>query len=124
MQVQKFTAIFNYTTFESQLSLSPSYGTARLYKNTVTDEDGNTTIEYKNGQGQVLMVRKAISATENADTYYVYNDYDQLAYVIPPLAVEAVKSLTTGTFPDVTLNNLCYQYKYDGRNRLVEKKLP
>ncbi|WP_426473371.1 DUF6443 domain-containing protein [Chryseobacterium balustinum] len=123
-EVKKFTAIFNYTTFESQLSLSPSYGTARLYKNTVTDEDGNTTIEYKNGQGQVLMVRKSISATENADTYYVYNDYNQLAYVIPPLAVEAVKSLTTGTFPDVTLNNLCYQYKYDGRNRLVEKKLP
>jgi len=123
-EVRKFTAIFNYTTFESKLTLSPSYGSARLYKNTVTDEDENTTIEYKNGQGQVLMVRKAISATENADTYYVYNDYDQLAYVIPPLAVEAVKSLTTGTFPDVTLNNLCYQYKYDGRNRLVEKKLP
>ncbi|HCR75489.1 MAG TPA: sugar-binding protein, partial [Chryseobacterium sp.] len=25
---------------------------------------------------------------------------------------------------DATLNNLCYQYKYDGRSRLVEKKLP
>lgn len=123
-EVRKFTATFNYTTFESKLNLTPSYGNAQLYKNMVTDEDGNTTIEYKNGQGQVLMVRKVVSATENADTYYVYNDYDQLAYVIPPLAVEAVKSLTTGTFPDVTLNNLCYQYKYDGRNRLVEKKLP
>ncbi|WP_164463153.1 DUF6443 domain-containing protein [Chryseobacterium indoltheticum] len=123
-EVKKFTATFNYTTFESKLSLSPSYGSARLYKNTVTDEDGNTTIEYKNGQGQVLMVRKVISATENADTYYVYNDYDQLAYVIPPLAAEAVKNLTAGVFPDLTLNNLCYQYKYDGRNRLVEKKLP
>ncbi|AZA62818.1 DUF6443 domain-containing protein [Chryseobacterium indoltheticum] len=123
-EVKKFTATFNYTTFESKLSLSPSYGTARLYKNTVTDEDGNATTEYKNGRGQVLMVRKAISATENADTYYVYNDYDQLAYVIPPLAAEAVKNLTAGVFPDLTLNNLCYQYKYDGRNRLVEKKLP
>jgi len=123
-EVKKFTATFKYTTFESKLSLSPSYGSAQLYKNTVTDEDGNTTTEYKNGRGQVLMVRKAISATENADTYYVYNDYDQLAYVIPPLAAEAVKSLTAGVFPDLTLNNLCYQYKYDGRNRLVEKKLP
>ena len=123
-EVKKFTATFNYTTFESKLSLSPSYGSAQLYKNTVTDEDGNTTTEYKNGRGQVLMVRKAISATENADTYYVYNDYNQLAYVIPPLAAEAVKNLTAGVFPDLTLNNLCYQYKYDGRNRLVEKKLP
>ncbi|WP_228446335.1 DUF6443 domain-containing protein [Chryseobacterium sp. 18068] len=123
-EVKKFTATFNYTTFESKLILSPSYGTAQLYKNTVTDEDGNTTIEYKNGQGQILMVRKIISATENADTYYVYNDYNQLAYVIPPLAADVVKSLTTGAFPDVPLNNLCYQYKYDGRNRLVEKRLP
>lgn len=50
-------------------------------------------------------------------TYYVYNEYDQLAFVIPPLAAVA-PSLT----PSV-LDNLCYQYRYDGRNRLVEKKL-
>ena len=123
-EVKKFTATFNYTTFESALNISNSYGAAQLYKNTVTDEDGNPTIEFKNGQGQTLLVRKVISATEKADTYYVYNDYDQLAYVIPPLAAEAVKTSTTGLFPDVTLNNLCYQYKYDSRNRLAEKKLP
>lgn len=51
-------------------------------------------------------------------TYYVYNEYDQLAFVIPPLAAVA-PSLTTSV-----LDNLCYQYRYDGRNRLVEKKLP
>lgn len=116
-EVKKYTATFNYTTFTSSLTLSGSYGTGQLYKNTVTDEDGNQTIEFKNGQDQVVLVRKVISATENADTYYVYNDYNQLAYVIPPKAsVEAD--------PNTVLNDLCYQYKYDGRNRLVEKKLP
>ncbi|MBP1167229.1 RHS repeat-associated protein [Chryseobacterium sp. PvR013] len=59
-----------------------------------------------------------------ADTYYVYDIYGNLTYVIPPLASDAVKSMTTGFFPDETLNNLCYQYKYDKKNRLVEKKLP
>ncbi|WP_077414000.1 DUF6443 domain-containing protein [Chryseobacterium sp. JV274] len=116
-EVKKYTAAFNYTTFTSSLTLSGSYGIGQLYKNTVTDEDGNPTIEFKNGQGQVVLVRKVISASENADTYYVYNDYNQLAYVIPPKAsVEAD--------PNTVLNDLCYQYKYDGRNRLVEKKLP
>ncbi|WP_426480351.1 DUF6443 domain-containing protein [Chryseobacterium sp. R2ACT005] len=116
-EVKKYTATFNYATFTSQLTLSGSYGIGQLYKNTVTDEDGNPTIEFKNGQGQVVLVRKVISASENADTYYVYNDYNQLAYVIPPKAsVEAD--------PNTVLNDLCYQYKYDGRNRLVEKKLP
>ncbi|WP_079242216.1 DUF6443 domain-containing protein [Chryseobacterium indologenes] len=116
-EVKKYTATFNYTTFTSQLTLSGSYGIGQLYKNTVTDEDENPTIEFKNGQGQVVLVRKVISATESADTYYVYNDYNQLAYVIPPKA-----SLEAD--PNTVLNDLCYQYKYDVRNRLVEKKLP
>ena len=87
-----------------------------LYKNTVTDEDGNKTIEFKNGKGQVMLVRKVISATENADTYYVYNEYNQLAFVIPPAS--------SATPDDTALNNFCYQYRYDGKSRLVEKKLP
>ncbi|WP_426049166.1 RHS repeat domain-containing protein [Chryseobacterium sp. NFX27] len=58
-----------------------------------------------------------ISSTENADTYYVYNEYNQLAFVIPPKAA-AVADLTT------VLGSLCYMYRYDGRNRLVLKKLP
>ncbi|WP_114822572.1 DUF6443 domain-containing protein [Chryseobacterium sp. KLBC 52] len=116
-EVKKYNATFNYTTFTSQLIPSGSYAVGQLYKNTVTDEDGNPTIEFKNGQGQVVLVRKVISATESADTYYVYNDYNQLAYVIPPKA-----SLEAD--PNTVLNDLCYQYKYDGRNRLVEKKLP
>ncbi|KAA2220774.1 RHS repeat-associated core domain-containing protein [Chryseobacterium sediminis] len=93
------------------------YEEAKLYKNTVTDEDGNSTIEFKNGQEQVVLVRKVINATENADTYYLYNEYDQLAFVIPPKA-------SIENNPNTVLNDLCYQYKYDGRNRLVEKKIP
>ncbi|KAA2222935.1 DUF6443 domain-containing protein [Chryseobacterium sediminis] len=116
-EVKRYTATFDYNNFTSQLILSGSYGTGQLYKNTVTDEDGNVTIEFKNGQGQVILVRKVISATESANTYYVFNDYDQLAFVIPPKA-----SLEAD--PNTVLNDLCYQYKYDGRNRLIEKKLP
>jgi RHS repeat-associated protein len=101
----------------STISNNGIYGDSQLYKNIITDEDENTTIEFKNGKGQLLLVRKMINAVESADTYYIYNEYDQLAFVIPPKAsVEAD--------PNTVLNDLCYQYKYDGRNRLVEKKLP
>jgi len=118
-EVKKYVATFDYLSFSSEITLSPTpYGAGQLYKNTVTDEDGNKTIEFKNGQGQVLLVRKMLDDTNSADTYYVYNDYNQLAYVIPPLAVAA------NAVDPVTLSNLCYQYKYDSRNRLVEKKLP
>ncbi|PWW30650.1 DUF6443 domain-containing protein [Chryseobacterium sp. AG844] len=116
-EVKKYTATFSYTTFVAKLILSASYGSGQLFKNTVTDEDGNQTIEFKNSQGQVVLVRKVISDTENADTYYVYNDYNQLAFVIPPKAAIQADANTV-------LNELCYQYKYDEGNRLVEKKLP
>jgi RHS repeat-associated protein len=124
-EVKKYSATFNYTTFEARITSSGSYGAGHLYKNTVIDEDNNKTIEFKNDQGQVILVKKMLTTTESADTYYVYNDYNQLAFVISPNASEAVKNLAVGAeLPSDALNNLCYQYKYDRRNRLVEKKLP
>jgi len=118
--VKKYTTVTTWVNgaTSSQISQSTNYLAAQLYKNTVTDEDGNQTIEFKNGEGQVLLVRKMLSATEKADTYYVYNEYNQLSFVIPPLASNTI------TLSLSDLDNLCYQYKYDGRNRLVEKKLP
>jgi len=106
-----------YTT-TSSLPVISTYADNNLYKNKVTDEDGNESYEFKNGQGQTILVRKVLSATESADTYYVYNEYDQLALVIPPLA--SVKA----TLLQSDLDELCYQYRYDNQNRLVEKKLP
>lgn len=106
-----------YTT-TSSLPVISTYADNTLYKNKVTDEDGNESYEFKNGQGQTILVRKVLSATESADTYYVYNEYDQLALVIPPLA--SVKA----TLLQSDLDELCYQYRYDNQNRLVEKKLP
>jgi RHS repeat-associated protein len=119
----------------SKLKVSPNdansasgyYKANQLYKNSVKDEDGNETIEFKNGQGQTVLVRKVISATDNADTYYIYNEYNQLAFVIPPKASFAIKGLAAGTQiaeTDPILTDLCYQYRYDGKNRLVEKKVP
>ncbi|KMQ58354.1 sugar-binding protein, partial [Chryseobacterium sp. BLS98] len=116
--------VFQFTTnttwvnnaTSSVLSLPGTFPANQLYKNTVTDEDGNISIEYKNGKGQIIMARKHDGTLYN-DTYYVYNEYDQLAFVLPQKAL--FQPLT-----DTLLNDLCYQYRYDGRGRLVEKKLP
>ncbi|WP_121329946.1 MULTISPECIES: DUF6443 domain-containing protein [unclassified Flavobacterium] len=97
------------------------YGTNELYKTVTYDE--NTTPgtkvgieEFKNKEGQVVL-KRTYNGTDQFDTYYVYDDkYGNLTYVIPPKA--------DGTITLDILNDLCYQYKYDYRNRLVEKKLP
>ncbi|MGG5209237.1 DUF6443 domain-containing protein [Chryseobacterium sp. MIQD13] len=119
-EVKKYTTTTSWVNnaTSSSITLSGTYGTGQLYKNTITDEDGNKSIEFKDGNGQLILVRKVVNDTENADTYYVYNDFGQLAFVIPPLASVSVSL-------DLTiLDNLCYQYHYDNRNRLVEKKVP
>lgn len=119
-EVKKYvttTSWVNSATF-SAITLSGTFDAGQLYKNTIIDEDGNKTIEFKNTQGQILLIRKVINASESADTYYVYNEYDQLAFVIPPL------SSISSTLSQTTLDDLCYQYRYDGESRMVEKKVP
>ena len=116
-EVKKYVATFDYTTNKAKIIQSNNHTANTLIKKITTDEDGNQTIEYKNSEDQVLLLRKVISATENADTYYVYNEYSQLAYIIPPLA-------SAGTLDDNIVNLLCYQLIYDRKNRVIEKKLP
>ncbi|MDR2205163.1 MAG: RHS repeat-associated core domain-containing protein [Flavobacteriaceae bacterium] len=99
-----------------------SYPNFQLFKKKITDEDNNDVIVFKNKLGQIILERRINKnpdgSTQNIDTYYVYNEYSQLAYMIPPLA--AAKT----TLVQNDLDELCYQYRYDKKNRLVEKKIP
>ena len=105
-------------------SPQPHYPANTLYKTITKDENwsvtqthilDHTTEEFKNKHGQVVLKRN-YNGGEAYDTYYVYDIRGNLTFVIPPLA--------EGTSDQSTLDNLGYQYKYDSRNRLVEKKLP
>ncbi|PRB00442.1 sugar-binding protein [Chryseobacterium sp. MYb7] len=104
---------------KSSLSLAPgeTYTAGTLYKNTVKDEDGNEVVEFRNAKDQILLLRKILDADTHIDTYYIYNEYDQLAFILPPKAIH--KPIT-----EELLNTLCYQYRYDGFGRQVEKRLP
>ena len=92
-----------------------------LSKTTAIDEDGKTSVEFKNSLGQTVLSRK-LSGSNPLDTYYVYNVYNQLVYVISPKATQQINS--NNTITQEILDKLCYQYKYDNKSRTVEKKLP
>ncbi|WP_241286530.1 DUF6443 domain-containing protein [Chryseobacterium arthrosphaerae] len=118
-KVRKFKTVTSWENGASLSVLSENgiYSDNQLYKNTITDEDGNKTIEFKNGLGQIVLVRKTLSS-EYADTYYIYNEYNQLTFVIPPLLSKIQNWSATDQ------EHLAYEYRYDSLNRLVEKKLP
>jgi RHS repeat-associated protein len=128
------TAVLDGTgVYNPTIANTTNFVAGQLYKTITKDEnwilaDGKnkTTEEFKDKEGHVVLKRTYsnytdtqgnITATEAPhDTYYVYDQYSNLTYVLPPKA-DGLTDITT-------LNNLCYQYKYDYRNRLVEKKLP
>ena len=93
------------------------YAANQLYKNIIIDENGSKTEEFKDKEGRVVL-KRAYDVFEPYDTYYVYDIYNNLTFVIPPKAVDL------GNISSTVLDNLCYRYKYDKRNRLIEKKLP
>ncbi|MFS4471481.1 RHS repeat domain-containing protein [Chryseobacterium sp. T20] len=122
-QVRKITVVTSWLNNATSYTLNynPDYAPNQLSKSIATDGDGNTTTEFKNGSSKTLLVRKN-DGTKPIDTYYLYDEFGNLAYVIPPLAsagMSASAPLTTAV-----LDNLCYQYHYDSQGRQVEKKLP
>ncbi len=82
-----------------------------------THPNDHTAREYKDKLGRVVL-KRTYNEGEEHDTYYVYDGYGNLTYVLPP------KVTTTDGVSDTELSELCYQYKYDYRNRLIEKKIP
>jgi len=94
-----------------------NYASGVLYKTTKIDEDGNRSVIFKNTKGLKILDRK-ITSGSNVDTYFVYNEYDQLVYIFPPI----LSRLSTWTSTD--LDHLAYQYFYDGKNRVVATKFP
>jgi RHS repeat-associated protein len=130
VKVYRATATWSPTQLVYNIAFSQTgsttYSEGQLYKTITKDENwtsgtNHTTEEYKDKEGKVILKRTyGVSVVNNVptntthDTYYVYDQYGNLTYVLPPLST----NVTTD------LEGLCYQYKYDYRNRLVEKKLP
>nr|WP_320120064.1 DUF6443 domain-containing protein [uncultured Marinifilum sp.] len=79
-----------------KLDFDGDYSSGELYKVISRDENwtsGNlhTSEEFKNKQDQVVLKRSYVKkdgAIEKVDTYYVYDYFGLLRFVLPPLAVE------------------------------------
>ena len=103
-----------------------SYGLNQLYVSISKDENwaptdvkAGATEEYKDKEDRIVLKRTFKSASEILSTYYVYDDLGNLSFVLPPGS-----NPDGGAIDQVKLDTWCYQYRYDGRNRLTEKKIP
>jgi hypothetical protein len=95
------------------------YTMGKLFKSVVTDENGHDAIEFKDSEGRLIEKRVEGPASTWLVTSYVYDDYGNLAFVLPP-------AVTATSFNDSSPDyaDYIYAYQYDDRNRLVAKKIP
>ncbi|RAK35246.1 UNVERIFIED_ORG: RHS repeat-associated protein [Chitinophaga ginsengisegetis] len=104
------------------------YAAGQLYKNISIDEAGSQVVEYKDKEGKVLLKKVQLGTSPGTGhmgwlcTYYAYDDLGNLRFVIPPKAVEAI--ISNWTISTAIAAELCFIYRYDGRNRMIVKKVP
>ncbi len=125
-----------WTVNSTGLGATATYYTAgKLHKTVIRDENWINTAaagaapsktgiveEFKDFEDRVVLKRVWETESKALNTYYVYDDFGDLRYVIPPGFPAATVTLTEAASGD--FHELVYAYKYDGRRRLIEKKIP
>jgi RHS repeat-associated protein len=109
-----------------------SYPEGTLHVSKITDENGNHVLEFTDKMGRKLLKRVQLeeNIVENSssnyvaylETYYIYDDYGNLIYQVPPKASAKIKS--GATWNNAFINEWVFEYKYDSLGRLISKNTP
>jgi len=110
------------------LLLNGVYAENKLYITLTTDENGNDTEEVKNSQGQII-AKRSYKNNSWVSTFYVYDNFGLLRYVLSPEAVNDLKTRwdvesSWNMNTALWLSDYAYYYEYDERKRMTKKKLP
>jgi RHS repeat-associated protein len=125
-----FDAVISNTTNIPFNTGNAVYEAGQLYKSVITDQKGFQTIEYKNKEGQLILKKVQVDYTPSPShagwlcRYYIYDDLDQLRFVLSPKAVQAMFDADNWTVTQPIANELCFRYEYDEKSRMISKKIP
>ncbi|MEE1943828.1 DUF6443 domain-containing protein [Pedobacter sp. KR3-3] len=117
-------AVKLWTISVSGAATTANYQPGTLYKTVSKDENWTsgkvgTVEEFKDMEGRVVL--KKVWETESValSTQYLYDDMGSLRYVLPP-------AVMVNSFMEVDdiFKGYIYGYHYDGRRRIIEKKIP
>lgn len=121
------TANIRLWTISSGLPVSSGIYAAGSLKGTrVTNVDGSDKVAFSDLKGRVVYESTLLSSVMDinfntintyAITYYVYDLLGRLRFTITPKATDAIKSNWVMT--TAILQELCFEYQYDGLGRQV-----
>ena len=112
-----------WTATDTQVSSSSCYDAGKLYVTESIDEDGRTAKTYTDLHGRILR-QVQVSAMGNAVTDFVYDSRGRKVYVLPPAINKGGSFTITFTTSSTDFSRFIYAYRYDDRNREVEKHIP
>ncbi len=107
------------------------YADNSLTKSKTTDAQGNYAFVYTDKQGKTICTKQFLEmrivgvnqVPYYLTTYLLYNEFGNLTTVIPPKAMDAMDASGVYSVNALT-SELVFKYKYDERQRLIEKKVP
>ncbi len=119
IKILGFDVVANYTFF----NYNPQDGSYKI--ECEENEDGEKKYTYIDGNGNLAAIRH-FSNNERHTTYYVYNDYGDLRFVLPPEAAHYYENnqCIAPDYENDMVPKLCYEYRYDDRHNCIYKQLP
>jgi RHS repeat-associated protein len=90
----------------------------------VTDENNNTSREFKDKVGNTIATEMPGDNGQRLRTYHVYDDLGKLIYILPPKIISVVSANSSPVISETALTEECFRYKYDDRGRVITKQTP
>ena len=88
-----------------------------------TDPDGHVVQSFTDGLERTLLSR-TFDDDEPIDTYFVYDDYGRLRWVVTPEGSYLLSDSLTVPVDDDFAEKYCYVYTYNDRGLMTEKRMP
>lgn len=132
--VKKWSVTDVANGFGTYAVATAAYPAGALSKTITLDEQGKQVIAFKDKDQRLILKKVQLTAAaDNGSTgsgytgwlsiYYIYDDLGNLRCVIQPAAVAQLPGagwqLSAGM-----LEEQCFRYEYDERNRMIMKKVP
>ena len=108
------------------------YPTGALVINSTKDEQGHETRLYTDKSGNMILKKVYVTGATTdfitsgnwAETYYIYDDFNKLRYVLQPELSKTMAASDTYNPSLADLANFAFQYRYDKRLRATMSKVP
>ncbi|WP_420386229.1 DUF6443 domain-containing protein [Roseivirga sp.] len=95
--------VIRYELTDANIPINPNgfYAAGELTKVITEDEDGNQMVEFTDKLGRTVLKRVETGEVGDpwADTYYVYDDFNNIAVVLPPEANKTIGDQSLGDVP-------------------------